>query len=71
MELLDRTMQELPPLQKLEQANRERRIQVQQQYEVQCQKLSQLKEKVERKNLLLGELEGLNLTETGPAPKCY
>lgn len=63
MELLDRTMQELPPLQKLEQANRDRRIQVQQQYEAQCQKLNQLKEKVERKNLLLGELEGLNLNE--------
>jgi predicted ATP-dependent endonuclease of OLD family len=63
MSMLDRTIEELTPLQRELEANAAKRIQLQRDYETAAIRLSELKEKVERKNLLCQELAGLRLNE--------
>jgi DNA repair ATPase RecN len=63
MDMLDRTIEDLAPLQRELEANTAKRIQLQHDYEAAAEKLNELKEQVERKDLLLKELAGLQLNE--------
>lgn len=63
MDLLDHTNEELIPLKRELEANTAKRIQLQQEYETVAEKLTELKEKVAKKDLLVKELASLQLNE--------
>lgn len=63
MTMVDRTIEHLAPLLRELEANTAKRVQLQHNYEAVREKLNGLTEKVERKELLLKELAGLQLNE--------
>ncbi|NLM89220.1 MAG: AAA family ATPase [Syntrophomonadaceae bacterium] len=63
MDMLDRTIEDLEPLLRDLEANIAKRTHLQRDYETEAEKLNELKEQVERKDLLLKELAALQLNE--------
>ena len=63
MAMLDRTIEDLAPLVRDLEANAAKRVQLQRDYETAAIRLGELKENMERKNLLCKELAGLQLNE--------
>lgn len=63
MDLVDRTIDGLDNLLREEEANRNKRLQVQRDYEAVASRLLELQKKLERKNILVKELEGWHLNE--------
>lgn len=63
MNILDRTIHDLPPLLLAEQSNRQKRNKLQREYEAAADRLVELQEKVKTRQLLVKELEELQLSE--------